>query len=224
MLHLRSARFGAANDVSLGSLGVRRPCTSLTGPSRPSCRLLDHPARAQLGRQRGGLSRRATRGRSTIQVPGCAWGGPRVDLPRSGHDGLGMAANIGARPVPGHRLEPTAGRAPELADLGATFASTAAEVAAGSEVVVVCVSDTPDVEAVLFGPDGVAEGAQEARWSSTARRSRRREAGIRRAPRRQRPRLRRRPGVRRERGRPERDPDHLRRRHERGRRAGPAGR
>jgi 3-hydroxyisobutyrate dehydrogenase len=34
-----------------------------------------------------------------------------------------------------------------------------AAVAAASEVIVTIVSDTPDVEAVLFGPNGVAEGA-----------------------------------------------------------------
>src|SRR5215213_1495721 len=31
-----------------------------------------------------------------------------------------------------------------------------AAAARGAETVIVCVSDTPDVEAVLFGPDGVA--------------------------------------------------------------------
>ncbi|HSL97812.1 MAG TPA: NAD(P)-dependent oxidoreductase, partial [Candidatus Deferrimicrobiaceae bacterium] len=38
---------------------------------------------------------------------------------------------------------------------------TPAAVAAASEIVVTIVSDTPDVEAVLFGPDGVAGGAGE---------------------------------------------------------------
>ncbi len=33
-------------------------------------------------------------------------------------------------------------------------------MAAASDVIVVCVSDTPDVEAVLFGPEGVAEGVR----------------------------------------------------------------
>jgi 3-hydroxyisobutyrate dehydrogenase len=39
------------------------------------------------------------------------------------------------------------------------MASSPAEAAAEAAVVVVCVSDTPDVEAVLFGPDGAADGA-----------------------------------------------------------------
>ena len=47
--------------------------------------------------------------------------------------------------------------------LGATAAATPRELAAASDVVVVCVSDTPDVEAVLFGPDGVADGLR-VRW------------------------------------------------------------
>ena len=38
-------------------------------------------------------------------------------------------------------------------------AASAAEAAAGADVVVTMVSDTSDVESVLFGPDGVAEGA-----------------------------------------------------------------
>jgi 3-hydroxyisobutyrate dehydrogenase len=54
----------------------------------------------------------------------------------------------------------TAGRVEELADLGVIEAATPAEAASQAEMVVICVSDTPDVEAVLFGPAGVIEGAQ----------------------------------------------------------------
>ena len=51
-----------------------------------------------------------------------------------------------------------------LAELGAGRAATPAEAAAGREVVLLCVSDTPDVEAVLLHPEngaisGVDEGA-----------------------------------------------------------------
>ncbi len=52
------------------------------------------------------------------------------------------------------------GRGSSLAGQGATVAATPAELAAASDVVVVCVSDTPDVEGVLFAPDGVAAGAR----------------------------------------------------------------
>ena len=86
-------------------------------------------------------------------------------MDRIGFIGLGtmgsaMAANIVRAGFPLTVWNRTVGRAPELADLGATFAATAAEVAAASDIVVVCVSDTPDVEAVLFGPDGVVSGAR----------------------------------------------------------------
>src|ERR1700731_988027 len=40
----------------------------------------------------------------------------------------------------------------------ATACATIKEVAEKSEVVILMVPDTPDVEAVLFGPRGVAEG------------------------------------------------------------------
>jgi 3-hydroxyisobutyrate dehydrogenase len=43
--------------------------------------------------------------------------------------------------------------------MGAAEAGSPAAVARESDVIVVCVSDTPDVEEVLFGADGVAEGA-----------------------------------------------------------------
>jgi 3-hydroxyisobutyrate dehydrogenase len=47
----------------------------------------------------------------------------------------------------------------DLEALGIRIAPTAADAARGSEIVITIVSDTPDVEAVLFGPDGVAKGA-----------------------------------------------------------------
>lgn len=46
-----------------------------------------------------------------------------------------------------------------LVEAGAKRADTPAEAASGADVVVIIVSDTPDVEAVLFGDDGVASGA-----------------------------------------------------------------
>jgi len=49
----------------------------------------------------------------------------------------------------------------ELVAEGAACASNAAEVAAGSDVIITMLPDTPDVELVLFGPGGVAEGARE---------------------------------------------------------------
>ena len=43
-----------------------------------------------------------------------------------------------------------------LAEAGAARAASPAEAAANAEVVLTCVSDTPDLEQVLLGPDGVA--------------------------------------------------------------------
>ncbi len=43
-------------------------------------------------------------------------------------------------------------------DQGARACSSPAEVAAAADIVITMVPDTPDVEAVLFGKDGVAEG------------------------------------------------------------------
>jgi 3-hydroxyisobutyrate dehydrogenase len=84
----------------------------------------------------------------------------RIGFVGLGTMGSAMAANVVRAGFPLTVWNRTVGRAPELADLGATFAATPAEVAAASDIVVVCVSDTPDVEAVLFGPEGVTAGAQ----------------------------------------------------------------
>jgi 2-hydroxy-3-oxopropionate reductase len=46
---------------------------------------------------------------------------------------------------------------PAVADAGAVACGNAAEVARQAEVIFTMVPDTPDVEAVLFGPHGVAE-------------------------------------------------------------------
>ena len=72
--------------------------------------------------------------------------------------GSGMAANLVAK---GHEVlvwNRTAARIDPLVDLGASAASSPAEVAAGSDVVLICVSDTPDVEAVVQGAGGLLEG------------------------------------------------------------------
>ena len=45
-----------------------------------------------------------------------------------------------------------------LEEAGAKVASAPAEVAERTDIVITIVTDTPDVEAVLFGPHGVAEG------------------------------------------------------------------
>jgi len=47
----------------------------------------------------------------------------------------------------------------ELAAAGATAASSPCEVAGGSDVVITILPDSPDVELVALGPDGLLEGA-----------------------------------------------------------------
>ncbi|MEN8041919.1 MAG: NAD(P)-binding domain-containing protein, partial [Actinomycetota bacterium] len=72
--------------------------------------------------------------------------------------GQGMAMNLvraGYDTVVWNR---TTLKAKELVDAGATLATSPADVAARCNVVMICVSDTPDVEAVVSGPNGIAEG------------------------------------------------------------------
>ncbi len=84
---------------------------------------------------------------------------PRVGVVGLGIMGSGMAHNLVAAGFPVTVFNRTPARTEPLAAVGAAVADTAAGLAAASDVVLVCVSDTPDVEAVLFGPGGVAEGA-----------------------------------------------------------------
>jgi 3-hydroxyisobutyrate dehydrogenase-like beta-hydroxyacid dehydrogenase len=82
----------------------------------------------------------------------------RVGVVGLGIMGSGMADNLLAK---GHEVgvyNRTATRTQRFVDAGATAHPSAAELAAASDVVLVCVSDTPDVEAVLFGDLGVAAG------------------------------------------------------------------
>jgi len=86
-------------------------------------------------------------------------------MERIGFVGLGTMgeAMAGHLARAGHPLavwNRSPGRTAALVAGGATVATTPAELAAASDVVVVCVSDTPDVDAVLFASDGVASGAR----------------------------------------------------------------
>jgi 3-hydroxyisobutyrate dehydrogenase len=74
--------------------------------------------------------------------------------------GAAMAANLARAGFPVKAWNRTPGRAIELVDLGVVMAATPANAVADADIAVICVSDTPDVEAVLFGPDGVVDGAR----------------------------------------------------------------
>lgn len=52
----------------------------------------------------------------------------------------------------------TASKSERLAAAGAVLATSAAEVAERASIVMICVSDTPDVEEVVIGPEGVIHG------------------------------------------------------------------
>ncbi len=82
----------------------------------------------------------------------------RIGFAGLGTMGAAMAANlleaVGALTI----WNRTPGRAEPLVSKGALEARSAAELAAASDVVVLCVSDTPDVDEVLFGGEGVAAG------------------------------------------------------------------
>ena len=72
--------------------------------------------------------------------------------------GGGMAANLLRA---GHQVtvwNRTASRAEPLTEMGAAAAGSPREVAEGSSVVMICVSDTPDVVEVTEGPSGVLAG------------------------------------------------------------------
>lgn len=80
-----------------------------------------------------------------------------------GFIGLGtMGAAMAARLIAaGHEVSVhnrTREREEPLAELGAQRAATPTEAARSAEAVIVIVSDTPDVEEVVFGPDGAIEG------------------------------------------------------------------
>jgi 3-hydroxyisobutyrate dehydrogenase len=82
----------------------------------------------------------------------------RVGFVGLGTMGAAMAANLRRAGFALTVWNRSPGRAGELLELGASEAPTPADTARAADVVVVCVSDTPDVEAVLFGADGIAAG------------------------------------------------------------------
>jgi 3-hydroxyisobutyrate dehydrogenase len=55
----------------------------------------------------------------------------------------------------------TAAKADPLKALGARIAASPADAAKDAEGIFICVGDTPDVEQVLFGPQGVASGVKK---------------------------------------------------------------
>jgi 3-hydroxyisobutyrate dehydrogenase len=74
--------------------------------------------------------------------------------------GRGMARNILKAGFPLRVWNRTASRMDELAAEGAGPASSPGDLAFHSDIIITCVSDTPDVEQVLLGEGGVIHGAR----------------------------------------------------------------
>lgn len=74
--------------------------------------------------------------------------------------GRGMARNLLKGGFGVRVWNRTASRMDELAAEGAIATASPADLAAQSDIIITCVSDTPDVEAVLLGEGGVLAGAQ----------------------------------------------------------------
>jgi 3-hydroxyisobutyrate dehydrogenase len=85
----------------------------------------------------------------------------RVAVIGLGTMGAAMAANIAQAGFPLTVWNRTPERAAPLAESGATVAETPAAAVDTVDAVLICVSDTPDVEAVLFGKDGIADRARD---------------------------------------------------------------
>ena len=84
----------------------------------------------------------------------------RVAFLGLGTMGAAMAANLARAGFPVTAWNRTPDRATDLGELGIERVASAAEASSRADIVVLCVSDTPDVEAVLFGTDGVVAGAR----------------------------------------------------------------
>jgi 3-hydroxyisobutyrate dehydrogenase len=74
--------------------------------------------------------------------------------------GQGMARNLLNAGFPLTVWNRTTARMEPLVEVGAQPAASPAEVAANSDIIVICVSDTPDVESVILGEAGVLAGAK----------------------------------------------------------------
>lgn len=84
----------------------------------------------------------------------------RVGFVGLGIMGQGMARNLIKAGYTVHVWNRTASKMEPLVADGAQAADSPASVAAQCDIVVTCVSDTPDVEAVILGENGIIHGAK----------------------------------------------------------------
>jgi len=75
--------------------------------------------------------------------------------------GRGMAGNLIDAGFQVHVWNRTESKMRPLIEKGAEPSASAADLARRSDVIFICVSDTPDVEQVILGEDGVLEGARQ---------------------------------------------------------------
>jgi 3-hydroxyisobutyrate dehydrogenase-like beta-hydroxyacid dehydrogenase len=88
----------------------------------------------------------------------------------SGMMGHGMARNLRAKGYPlALTVHRNRDRVADLLAAGATLAATPAELARSSDIVFLCVTGSPQVEAAVNGPDGLLSGAARGMRSSIAR-------------------------------------------------------
>src|SRR5437763_17017188 len=85
----------------------------------------------------------------------------RVGFVGTGIMGAPMARNARKAGFTVTATNRTLARAEPLAKDGITVVATPREVAQRSDIVVTMVVDSPDVDAVLFGRDGIAEAAHD---------------------------------------------------------------
>lgn len=83
----------------------------------------------------------------------------RIGFVGLGIMGLPMARNARKAGFPVTVTNRTLGKADPLKTEGATVVTSPREVAERSDIVVTMVTSSPDVEAVVFGTDGIAEGS-----------------------------------------------------------------
>ena len=78
--------------------------------------------------------------------------------------GRGMAANLVGAGQDVTVWNRTISRTEELAAMGASVAASPTALAAACDVIMICVSDTPDVEAVTLGEEGLIHGLGPGKW------------------------------------------------------------
>ena len=87
---------------------------------------------------------------------------PRIGFSGVGLMGHGIAKNLVAKGYPmALKLHRNRAIAQDLFAAGATEAVSHAELARGSDIVILCVTGAPQVEEVVLGPEGLASGAKE---------------------------------------------------------------